>query len=118
MERNILHKAVSLRASLLLLLQLAELELTKRLEDILEVLFRNREVDVADVEAVERDAVREGGDAFGVTGLAVLFCFGELGDDRNAEEFLSSELQGLLNGRLFLELDVADTAMMLVHVYC
>ena len=82
---NILNEAVALGASLLFLLQLAELERTERLEDILEILLGDREVDVADVEAVEGNAVGERGDTLRVTGLAILLCFSELRDYRDAE---------------------------------
>jgi len=42
-------------------------------------------VDVADVEAVEGNAVGERGDTLRVTGLAILLCFSELRDYRDAE---------------------------------
>jgi len=82
---------------LLFFLQLHEFELAEGLEDVPEVVLGDGEVDVADVETVEWYSIGLGGGAFGVAGLAVLLCFSELGNDRNADELLSGELNGFLH---------------------
>lgn len=76
--RNLLNKTVALRAPGLFLLQLDELQLTERCKDGSQVLFRDREVDVSDIETVEGNAVGLGWLALGVASLAVLLCFSEL----------------------------------------
>lgn len=68
-------------------------------------------MDIANVEAVKWYAVRLRGSALGGAGLAILFCFSELGNDRNAEEFLSCKSNGLLYRFFFFELNVANTAI-------
>jgi len=44
--------------------------------------------------------------------LAILLCFGELGNDRNAAQFLAGEVNCLLNGCFIFELNVTDTVRM------
>lgn len=80
-----LNEAIALRAAGLFFLQLHEFELTKRLKNILQVIFGDGEVDVADVKAVEWYAVRLGSGTLGVARLAVLLCFSELCNNRNAQ---------------------------------
>lgn len=89
-DKNLLDEAIALAATLILLLQLHELEVTEWLEDAGEIVLSDREMDVTDVEAMERDAVGLGGRALGVTSKAILLCFGVLRDDRDAEELLAS----------------------------
>lgn len=94
---------------MLLLLELNELQLTERLEDVLKILFVDREMDVADVETVEWNAVRLSGVALGVAGLAVFLCFSELRNDRDAAKLLPGESDGFLYRSFVLELDVSNT---------
>ena len=105
----VLHEAIALAAALLFLLELHELELTKRLEDILEVVFGDGEVDVADVETVEWDAVGLSSCRLGGACLTVLLCFRELCDDWNAEQLLSCERNSFLHRVFFFEFDVTNT---------
>lgn len=68
-------------------------------------------MDVPNIQPVERHLVRVvGRTALRVTSLAVLLCFGQLGDDGDPYELLARELDGRLNRFLVLELDVAHTA--------
>lgn len=83
--RYILHESVAFRATALFLLELYELQLTKRFEDGLEIVLGDGEVDVADVETMEWNAVRLGCAAFAGSRLTVLLCFSKLCDDRDAE---------------------------------
>ena len=53
-------------------------------------------MDVADIKAVEGDAVGLGGGAFAVASLPILLCFCELGNDWNPEELLSGKLNSFL----------------------
>ena len=49
MLENSLDEAVTSAATLFILLELNKLKVTERLEDILKILFCDREVDVADI---------------------------------------------------------------------
>lgn len=82
--RHSLHKPVTLAAALLLFLELHELQLAERLKDVLEIVLRDGEVDVANVETVERNAVGLSSSTLRSASLTVLLCFGELGNDRNS----------------------------------
>ena len=95
---------------MLFFLQLNEFELAEGPEDGSEIIFSHREVDIADVKAVVRDAVGLRGTFR--AGLAILLCFGELGNDRNAAQFLAGEVNCLLNGCFIFELNVTDTVRM------
>lgn len=81
--RNLLHETVPSTATIVILLELDELELAERLEDILEVLFGDAEVDVADVEAVERNRVGMVPGPLRAAYLTILLRFGELDYDRD-----------------------------------
>lgn len=95
---NLLHETIAFAASLLFLLQLYELELAKRLKDIGEIFFCDREVNVANIQTVEWDArILRVSTTFGVACLTILFCLCELDDDRNAKKFLACKLQSFLN---------------------
>lgn len=113
--KNVLNKTVSLATALLFLLKLAEFKRAERLEDVTKVLLANREVNVTHVEAMERDTVREGGNALGVTCLTVLLCFSELRDDRDSEELLAGELEGLFNRFFLPELNITNTLGAVAH---
>ena len=94
---NLLHEPVALAATLFFLLQLYKLKLAERFEDVLEVIFVDGEVDVADVETVEWDAVGLRGGAFGGASLTVFLCLGELCDDGDAEKLLSCQSDSFLH---------------------
>jgi hypothetical protein len=86
------------------------LQLTIRLEDLLEIRFRNAEMNVAHVEAVEWGAVSTWGHTtLGGTRSAILLCFRELSDDRNALQLLARQLKSLGDRFLVLELNIADS---------
>ena len=97
MRRLSLYETIALTATLLFLLQLGELKLTKWLKYILKIVLCDGKVNVANIKAVERDAVGLGGHALGIPSLTILLCFSELRNDRNADQFLSRELNGLLH---------------------
>ena len=66
-------------------------------------------MNVANVEAVEWDAVGLGRMAVGVTGLTILLCLSELRDDGDTEELLASKLDSPVDSFFLFELNVADT---------
>ena len=81
-SKDILYKPIATAAAVVVLLELNKLELAKRLEYVLEVLLRDAEMDVADIEAVEGDRVGMGARTFRVADLSVLFGFGKLDNNR------------------------------------
>lgn len=93
---------------MLVLLQLYKFQLSKRIEEAPNVFFGKREMDIADVETVVRNAVGLRRVGIGVAGLTVLLCFGELNDDGNGKQLLPGETDGFLDGFFVLELDVSD----------
>ncbi len=80
---DILYKPITATAAVIVLLELNELKFAKRLEYVLKVLFRDAEVDVADIEAVEGDRVGMGAGTFRVADLSILLGFGKLDNNRN-----------------------------------
>lgn len=54
---NVLYKPIATTAAIVVLLKLNKFKFAKGLEDILEILFCNTEVNVADVKTVEGDRV-------------------------------------------------------------
>ena len=86
----LLDKPITTRtASCLLLLNLYEFEIAKRAKDTAKVILSHREVDVTNVEAVERSAVGWSLPASRITRLAVLLRFGLLHDDGDAIDLLA-----------------------------
>jgi hypothetical protein len=74
-------------------------------------------VDVANVEAVEGRAVgTRGGTAFGGASSAILLSFGELRNDGDTLEFLTSQFERLGYGVFVLELNITDTENRLAQV--
>lgn len=49
-------------------------------------------MDIAHIESVEGNRVVTAAGSFWVACLAIFFCFSELDNDRNAEKFLSGQL--------------------------
>lgn len=110
---DLLNESVALGTARISLIALENdlLKLAKRLKDLLEVGLRDAEVNVADVEAMEGSAVgTRSGAAFGGARSTVLLGFGERHDNRNALQFLASQLDSLRNRVFLLKLNVADTA--------
>ena len=66
-------------------------------------------MNVANVEAVEWDAVGLGRMAVSVTGLTILLCLSKLRDDGDTEELLASKLDSPVDSFFLFELNVADT---------
>lgn len=87
--KDLLNEAIAFAATSILLLQLDKLQLTKGREDLLKVFLGDREMNVSNVESVERYAVRLGWGAVSDTSLSVLLGFSQLNDDRNTQELLS-----------------------------
>jgi hypothetical protein len=106
---DILHKCVSFASSSFILLQLDKFQLAKGLEDILKIALSDAEVNITNVKPVEWRRVLTAGTGLGVTCLAVLFRFGQLRDDGNAQKLLSGELNRGLNGLLVPKFNVTDT---------
>lgn len=79
--RNILHKTVAPAATSLILLELDKLELTKRFEDILEIIFSDTEMNVTNVQPVKRRG--SGMARIRVSGLTILLGFSQLRNDGN-----------------------------------
>jgi hypothetical protein len=107
---HVLHETVTLGAAgalwlagLRIPLQSHLLELSERLKDGGEILFCHAEVDVTNVEAVERSGAAIGTIALvssrsrSRAGCSVLLCLGVLSDDRNTFQFLSCKLDSLGN---------------------
>lgn len=90
-------------------MELDEVKLAEGLKDGSQVLFGDVEVDVPNVETVIRNLVWVTTTRFGSTRLTILLSLGDLDDDRNSFEFLTSELQGLSDGFFILELNITDT---------
>lgn len=80
---NLLYKSIAAAAAIIVLLKLNKLKLAKWLENILEVLLRDTKVNIADIEAVERNGVGVGARAVCRANLAILLSFGKLNNDRN-----------------------------------
>ncbi len=66
-------------------------------------------MNVSNVETMKGDRVVIAAASFGVAGLSILFCFCELSNNGDPEEFLSGHLDGKGHRLFILELDVADT---------
>lgn len=79
----LLHESVATAASCIILLKLDELEFAEWLEDILKILLSDAEVNIANVQTVERDRVGVTAGAARLADLSILLSFGELDDNRN-----------------------------------
>ncbi len=79
-EGHVLDKAIASTATVVILLELHKLQLTKGLKDVLEIRLCDAEMDVAHVQPVEGDRVGVAG-GFRVADLAVLLSFGGLDND-------------------------------------
>jgi hypothetical protein len=108
----LLDEAVAAAAALLLFLELDEFQFAKRLEDFIQVVLSDGEMDVADIETMEGNTGLLLSSTLGGARLPVLFGFRVLGNDWNAEEFLTSELDGSRHGFFVFEFDVTDTVHM------
>lgn len=90
---NILNESITTAATRLLLLQLNKLEISKRLENVLEILLGDTKVDISNVESMERNVMTRilvllVLTAFGA-GLPVLLCLCKLNDDGNSQQFMT-----------------------------
>jgi hypothetical protein len=110
-QGNSLNETISLGATRVHLIALEDdlFKLTKRLKNLLKILLSDTKVNIADVETMERGTVStRRSTTFRGTSSAILLGFGELGNDGNAFQFLTSQLQ-CFGYRLFvLELNIAD----------
>lgn len=79
----LLYESVATAATGIVLLELDEFELAKRLEDILKILLSDAEVDIANVQTVEGDRVGVASGGASLADLTVLLSFGKLDDDRD-----------------------------------
>ncbi len=110
-EGNLLNKTVTTAAARVILLQLDKLELAEGLENILEILLRNAEVDVAHIQAVERNRVRVATRCFRSSGLVILLSLGELDDDRGyLGAFGQCELKRASDGIFVFEFNITNPA--------
>ena len=82
--KNILYEAVTPAATLFLLLELDEIKLSERLEDILQITLGDAEMDIPYVESVKWYLIWVVAAGFRVASLAILLGFCELGDDGNS----------------------------------
>lgn len=83
MDSDLLNKPIASASAVVVLLELDEFELAKGLENILEILLGDTEMDVANVETVERNGIGVGARAVCSAYLAILLSLGKLDDDRN-----------------------------------
>lgn len=79
----LLHESIATAASRIVLLKLDKLEFAEWLEDILKILLSDAEVNIANVQTVERDRVGVTAGAAGLADLSILLSLGELHDNRN-----------------------------------
>lgn len=79
----LLHESIATAASCVVLLELNELEFAEWLEDILKILLSDAEVNIANVQTVERDRVGVATGAARLADLSILLSFGKLDDNRN-----------------------------------
>lgn len=75
---DLLNKPISTAATSVILLELGELKLAKRLEDVLKILLSDAEVDIANIQTVKGDRVRVATSGARFANLAVLLSFGQL----------------------------------------
>lgn len=115
---NSLYKAVPTAAATVVLLKLNKLKLSKRLKDGLKVLLIDVEVNVTNIQPVERDGVWMWAGCFGVASLTILLGFCNLDNDGDTEEFLSCELKCLRYRVLTSKLNIANSVMLSVNVIC
>jgi hypothetical protein len=107
---NLLNKSVATAATGIVLLKLDKLEIAKGLKYSLKIVLSDVEMNVSNVEAMERNRVGVSATRLGVPGLAVLLRLSDLNNDGNAEELLASDLQCLGHGFFVLKFDVTDSA--------
>lgn len=81
--RYLLDETVTTAAAAVILLQLDKLELTKWLEDVLQILLCNAEVDIANIQPVKGDRGRMLARGLRVADLAVLLSLSKLDNDGN-----------------------------------
>jgi hypothetical protein len=67
-------------------------------------------MDVTNIKSMKGHAVVVASGRFWISSLTVLLCFSKLSDDRNTEEFLSSELNCQWDGFFLSEFDVPNAA--------
>jgi hypothetical protein len=79
----LLYKSVPAAAAVVVFLKLNKFKLAERLEDILEILFRDAEVDVANIQTVEGDRIGVGAGAVCGSDLSILLSLGKLDNDRD-----------------------------------
>jgi hypothetical protein len=109
----LLHKAIALGTPtiLWLLLQCYLLQLAERTEDGGQIGFRHTEMDVADIQAMERGTISYRSVRLGCAGGAVLLSFSQLDNDGYTLEPLSGLLESLGNRLDVFELDISDTVI-------
>lgn len=82
-EQDLLYETVATAAAVVVFLQLNEFKLAERFKHVLEVLLGNAEVNVANVQAMERYGISVGAGAVRGSDLSVLLSLGKLDNDRN-----------------------------------
>jgi hypothetical protein len=80
---DLLYESIAATASVVVFLELNEFKLTKRLENVLKILLGDAEVDVSNIQPVERDRVGVGAGAVCSSDLSILLSLCKLDDDRN-----------------------------------
>jgi hypothetical protein len=72
------------------------LQRTVREENLLKIRLGDAEVDVSNIETMERSAIASScwSTFAGGAGSTVLLCFSELGNNRNSLQLLASQLNG------------------------
>lgn len=80
-EEYLLYKPIATAATSIILLELGELKLAKRLKHILKILLSDAEVDVSNVQTVEGDRVWVAAGGTSLTDLSVLLSLGKLYND-------------------------------------
>jgi hypothetical protein len=108
-ESHILYETITSASASFFLLELNEFKLAKWFEDILQICFSDAEVDVTNIEAMERHRAMIGSSGFWVAGLTILLCFSELGDDGDSKKLLACHSNGSRYRVLAAELNIPNT---------
>lgn len=81
-QLNLLDKAIASAASALIFLELNEIEFAKRLKNILEIGFVDAEVNVSDIQPMERNRIMVSPNiSIRVASLSIFLSLSQLGDN-------------------------------------
>lgn len=112
---HLLHKTITTATTILVLLQLNLSQFSEWLKDGSKLLFVDAEVDVANIQPVERHTIGIAvASVLVLARLAILLGLGELNNDRNAAKFLASQRNSSFDRFLILEFNITNTSQTLL----